>query len=165
MTTAVLSLGSNLGDRLGHLQLAVDGVADYLADASAVSPVYETQPWGGVEQPPYLNAVVRVIGRRSPAQWLELAHILEQAASRTREVHWGPRTLDVDIVVVDDVVSADPTLTLPHPRAHERAFVLLPWLDIDHEAELPGFGRVADLLSTVDVRGIERSAETLEVAR
>lgn len=165
VTTAVLSLGSNLGDRLGHLQQAVDGLTDYLVAEGAVSSVYETLPWGGVEQPPYLNAVVRVSGRRSPAQWLELAHILEQAAARTREIHWGPRTLDVDIIVVDDIVSSDPTLTLPHPHAHERAFVLLPWLDIDPEAQLPGHGSVAELLSTVDISGVERSAETLEVSR
>lgn len=165
MSTAVLSLGSNLGDRLGHLQRAVDGLSEYLAGANAISPVYETQPWGGVEQPPYLNAVVRVSGRRSPAQWLELAHILEQAADRVRDIHWGPRTLDVDIIIVDDIVSDDPTLTLPHPYAHERAFVLLPWLDVDPDAELPGHGRVADLLSTMDISDIERSSETLEISR
>jgi len=156
VSTAVLSIGSNLGDRLGYLQSAADGLADYVPGPGALSPVYETAPWGGVEQPAYLNAVVVVTGRRSPGQWLELAHILEQAAGRTREVHWGARTLDVDIVVVDDVRSDDPTLTLPHPHAHERAFVLLPWLDVDAEASLPGHGRVADLVSTMDTADVIR---------
>lgn len=155
-STAVLSIGSNLGDRLGYLQSAVAGLADYLAGAGAVSAVYETAPWGGVQQPAYLNAVVLVAGERSPAQWLELAHILEQAAGRTRDVPWGARTLDVDLITVDNVDSDDSTLTLPHPHAHERAFVLVPWLDVQPEAALRGHGRVADLVSTMDTSGIIR---------
>lgn len=155
-STAVLSIGSNLGDRLGHLQLTVAGLGDYVAGPGAVSAVYETAPWGGVEQPAYLNAVVIVTGERSPAQWLEVAHILEQSAGRTRDVRWGARTLDVDIVVVDDISSDDPTLTLPHPRAHERAFVLVPWLDVDPDAVLPGHGRVVDLVSTMDTSSVIR---------
>lgn len=163
-STAVLSIGSNLGDRLGHLRSAVTGLGGYVVGRGAVSPVYETAPWGGVSQPPYLNAAVLVAGDRSPGQWLELAHILEQAAGRRRELRWGPRTLDVDIVVVDDFVSDDPTLTLPHPHAHERAFVLIPWRDIDPNAVLPGHGRVADLLSTMDTTGVLRWG-TLEQPR
>jgi 2-amino-4-hydroxy-6-hydroxymethyldihydropteridine diphosphokinase len=155
-STAVLSIGSNLGDRLGHLQSAVDGLGDYLAGPGAVSEVYETEPWGALEQPAYLNAVVIVTGQRSPAQWLELAHILEQAAARTRELRWGPRTLDIDIIVVDDLRSDGPTLTLPHPHAHERAFVLVPWLDVDPAASLPGHGRVADLVSTMEAADVVR---------
>ncbi len=139
---AVLSLGSNLGDRLGHLRGAVDGLADVLV---AVSPVYETPPWGPVAQDDYLNAVLVVSGRLQPAGWLERAHELERAAGRERSVRWGPRTLDVDVIVVDDVVSDDPELTLPHPRAYERAFVLVPWADVEPDAVLPGHGAVADL--------------------
>ena len=153
-TRAVLSLGSNLGDRLGYLRSAVAGLGQYVEGPGMVSPVYETPPWGGVEQPAYLNAVVVVHGQRSPGQWLELAHVLEQAAGRTRELRWGARTLDVDIIVVDDISSDDPTLTLPHPHAHERSFVLLPWLDIDPAAVLPGHGSVADLLSTMDTSAL-----------
>ncbi len=162
MTRAVLSIGSNLGDRLGHLQTAVLGLGDYVAGPGAVSAVYETAPWGGLEQPAYLNAVVIVTGQRSPAQWLELAHILEQSAERTREVRWGARTLDIDIIVVDGVRSSDPQLTLPHPHAHERAFVLVPWLDVEPDADLPGHGRVADLVSTIDTSDVVRwgSVET-----
>lgn len=156
MTRAALSIGSNLGDRLGHLQAALLGLGAYVSGPGAVSAVFETAPWGGVEQPAYLNAVVIVTGQRSPGQWLELAHILEQSAGRTRDVHWGARTLDIDIIVVDSVRTKDPNLTLPHPHAHERAFVLVPWLDVDPEADLPGHGRVADLVSTMDTTGVLR---------
>ena len=152
MPSAVLSLGANLGDRAATLRAAFTALAgDGLV---ARSVLYETPPWGPVEQPPYLNAVVVVRGPRDAAGWLARAHELEQAAGRTRAVRWGPRTLDVDVVTVtaDDgqpVVSDDPRLTLPHPRAHERAFVLLPWAALEPGAELPGRGRVADLLAAL----------------
>ncbi len=95
-------------------------------------------------------------GQRSPGQWLELAHILEQAAGRTREQRWGARTLDIDIIVVDDLRSADSALTLPHPLAHERAFVLLPWSEVDPAAELPGHGKVVDVLAGLETSGVLR---------
>ena len=152
MTRAVLSLGANLGDRAGAIRGAIEALkADGLV---ARSTLFETPPWGPVEQPPYLNAVVVVRGPRDAAGWLARAHELEQAAGRTREVRWGPRTLDVDVVTVteDDgtpVVSDDPRLTLPHPRAHERAFVLLPWAILEPAAVLPGKGRITDLLAAL----------------
>jgi 2-amino-4-hydroxy-6-hydroxymethyldihydropteridine diphosphokinase len=134
--SAVLSLGSNLGDRLAALQSAVDAMRPWLR---AVSPVYETPPWGPVPQADYLNAVVVVADESAgPREWLTRAHAAENAAGRTRGIRWGPRTLDVDVVAVDDVVSDDPELTLPHPRAGERAFVLVPWLAADPEATLSG---------------------------
>jgi 2-amino-4-hydroxy-6-hydroxymethyldihydropteridine diphosphokinase len=152
MTRAVLSLGANLGDRAGALRRALTTLKD--DGLVARSTLYETPPWGPVEQPPYLNAIAVVRGDRDAAGWLALAHELEQAAGRTRGERWGPRTLDVDVVTVtgDDgapVLSDDPDLTLPHPRAHERAFVLVPWLTLDPTAELPGHGRVADLLAAL----------------
>ena len=152
MTRAVLSLGANLGDRAGAIRAAITALKD--DGLVARSTLYETPPWGPVEQPPYLNAVVVVRGPRDAAGWLARAHELEQAAGRTREVRWGPRTLDVDVVAVteDDgtpVLSDDPDLTLPHPRAHERAFVLLPWATLEPGAELPGRGKVADLLAAL----------------
>ena len=154
MTRAVLSLGANLGDRAGTLRAALTALKD---DGVLVarSTLYETPPWGPVEQPPYLNAVAVVRGKRDARGWLDRAHELEQAAGRTREVRWGARTLDVDVVTVsgDDgapVLSDDPELTLPHPRAHERAFVLVPWSVLDPAAVLPGHGRVADLLAALD---------------
>ncbi len=132
--TAVLSVGSNLGDRLAMLRLAVDVLA-----ADAVSPVYETAPVGGVEQDDFLNAVL-LCDLDAAAAW-ERAQRAEAAAGRERVVRWGPRTLDVDVVVADGPVPDG--LVLPHPRAHERAFVLGPWLDVDPDAVLPGHGPVA----------------------
>ncbi len=162
MNRAVLSLGANLGDRAGTLRTAMTTLAG--EGLVARSTLYETPPWGPVEQPPYLNAVAVVRGPRDAAGWLALAHELEQAAGRTREVRWGARTLDVDVITVteDDgtpVLSDDPDLTLPHPRAHERAFVLVPWLALDPSAEIPGTGAVADLVAALppdDVAAVVR---------
>jgi 2-amino-4-hydroxy-6-hydroxymethyldihydropteridine diphosphokinase len=143
VTRAVLSIGSNLGDRLAYLQLAVDGFADVLV---AVSPVYETAPWGVTDQDDFLNAVLVVDSPDTDEWgWLRRGQALERAAHRVREQHWGPRTLDVDIVVVDGVLSSDPELLLPHPGAHERATVLIPWLELAPDAVLPGFGPIAEL--------------------
>lgn len=148
MTRAVLSLGSNLGDRLAHLKLAVDGLADAV---QAVSHVYETEPWGVTDQPMFLNAVVLVEDDdRDEWAWLATAQALEHQAQRVREQRWGPRTLDVDIVTVDGVTSGDERLLLPHPGTPERSSVLVPWLDVDPDAVLPGHGRVADLLAQRD---------------
>lgn len=162
MTRAVLSLGANLGDRAATLHDAMTGLRE--DGLVACSPLYETPPWGPVEQPPYLNAVAIVESSRDAAGWLARAHELEQAAGRTRDVRWGPRTLDVDVVAVTDddgspVLSDDPRLTLPHPRASERAFVLVPWLAVDPAAELPGHGSVAELLEKLppeDVAAVHR---------
>jgi 2-amino-4-hydroxy-6-hydroxymethyldihydropteridine diphosphokinase len=147
VSRAVLSLGANLGDRAGTLRAALVALA--AEGLVARSTLYET-----------LNAVAIVRGPRDAAGWLALAHELEQAAGRTRDVRWGPRTLDVDVVTVteDDgtpVLSDDAALTLPHPRAHERAFVLLPWSVLDPAAELPGHGRVADLLAALPEKDVE----------
>ncbi len=152
MTRAVLSLGANLGGRAGALRTALTTLAEH--GLVARSTLYETPPWGPVEQPPYLNAIAVVRGDRDAAGWLALAHELEEAGGRSGEERWGPRTLYVDVVTVtgDDgapVLSDDPELTLPHPRAHERAFVLVPWLSLDPTAQLPGRGRVADLLAAL----------------
>jgi 2-amino-4-hydroxy-6-hydroxymethyldihydropteridine diphosphokinase len=133
--TAVLSLGSNVGDRLAHLRSAVD-----VLEPASVSPVYETAPWGGVPQGDFLNVVV-ICGYDASEAWRRAVKA-EEAAGRVRAERWGPRTLDVDVVVAD---GSDPALVLPHPHAHERAFVLVPWLDLDPDAVLPGQGRVADL--------------------
>jgi 2-amino-4-hydroxy-6-hydroxymethyldihydropteridine diphosphokinase len=147
MTRAVLSLGSNLGDRFAHLRAAVAGFADVLV---AASPVYETEPWGGVDQDDFLNAVLVVADPATDAWgWLRRGQALEDASGRVRGVRWGPRTLDVDVVTVDGATSADPALLLPHPGTPQRATVLRPWLDLDPGAELPGHGPVADLLAAL----------------
>jgi 2-amino-4-hydroxy-6-hydroxymethyldihydropteridine diphosphokinase len=147
MTRAVLSLGSNLGDRLAHLRAAVAGFDDVLV---AASPVYETAPWGGVDQEDFLNAVIVVDDVHTDEWgWLRRGQALEDASGRVREVRWGPRTLDVDVVSVDKVRSAHPELLLPHPGTAERATVLRPWLDVEPAAALPGLGPVADLLAAL----------------
>jgi 2-amino-4-hydroxy-6-hydroxymethyldihydropteridine diphosphokinase len=155
--TAIVALGSNMGNRLETLQGAVDALEDTPGvRVKAVSPVYETEPWG-VEpgsQPDYFNAVVLIRTTLPPSSLLERAHAIEEAYLRVRTRRWGPRTIDVDIVAYEGSVSDDPVLTLPHPRAHERAFVLVPWYDVDPAAVLPGRGPVADLVAAVGHGGV-----------
>jgi 2-amino-4-hydroxy-6-hydroxymethyldihydropteridine diphosphokinase len=147
MTTSVLSIGSNIGDRLGFLRVAVGVFEPWLSGAS---PVYETPPWGPIDQQAFLNAVLLVEDAAAgPKDWLARARQAETQAQRIREVRWGPRTLDVDVITVDDVRSDDPELILPHPRAAQRAFVLVPWLSLDPGAALPQ-GPVGDLIAGLD---------------
>jgi 2-amino-4-hydroxy-6-hydroxymethyldihydropteridine diphosphokinase len=155
----VLSIGSNIGDRLARLQSVLDGLGDAV---QAVSPVYETAAWGGVEQGPFLNAVLIADDATLDGHgWLRRAQELEQAADRVRGQRWGPRTLDVDLITCHrtspaadtEVMSLEDGLTLPHPLAHLRAFVMIPWLAIDPAAELTVAGgkqSVAKLLAQLD---------------
>jgi 2-amino-4-hydroxy-6-hydroxymethyldihydropteridine diphosphokinase len=153
----VFALGSNLGDRLARLQAGVDALtADQQIRAVAVSGVYETSPVGGPDQPAYLNAVLIAVSALPARALLDRCQAAERASGRVRTVRWGPRTLDIDIITCDAETSNDPALTLPHPRAHERAFVLVPWLDAEPDAELPGLGRVADLAAAVGNSGVRR---------
>jgi 2-amino-4-hydroxy-6-hydroxymethyldihydropteridine diphosphokinase len=155
MTSVVLSIGSNLGDRLARLQSVVDGLGDALL---AVSPVYETAPWGRVEQAPFLNAVLIADDPDLDGQgWLRRAQEFERAAGRIRGERWGPRTLDVDLIACHradaEVLSVENNLTLPHPLAHLRAFVMVPWLAVEPDATLTVAGgprRVAELLAELD---------------
>jgi 2-amino-4-hydroxy-6-hydroxymethyldihydropteridine diphosphokinase len=154
MTRVVLSIGSNLGDRLARLQSVVDGLGEAVV---AVSPIYETEPWGDVKQGPFLNAVLIA---DDPAcdgyAWLRRAQEFERAAGRVRGQRWGPRTLDVDLIACyadTEVTAVDSDLTLPHPLAHLRAFVMIPWLAVDPDAELTVSGGpqpVARLLAALD---------------
>ena len=154
MSSAVLALGANLGDARAALQGAVDALAaDPRIEVMAASPVFETDPVGGPEQPVYVNAVVLVTTSLEPMRLLERVHEIEAAWHRTREVRWGPRTLDIDIICFDDVVSDDEGLTLPHPRAAVRGFVLVPWLAVDPQAVLQGVP-VRQLLAQVGVSGV-----------
>lgn len=155
---AVLSLGSNMGDRRANLQGGIDTLKDtpevWLTD---VSPVYETAPIGGPEDSPdYLNCVVLLDTTLPVHRLLERALAVEEAFGRERSVPNAPRTLDVDLVVVGDRRANDEHLTLPHPRAPERAFVLAPWHDLEPDAEIPGLGPIVDLLAAVDQSGIRR---------
>jgi len=156
VSRAVLSIGSNLGDRLGHLRSVVHAAGDAVV---AVSGVYETAPWGVTDQDDYLNAVLVVDDpERDAAAWLAFGQGCERAADRVRERRWGPRTLDVDVVDVEARTSDDPHLTLPHPRAGERAFVLVPWLDADPSAVLAGHpvGQVLAGLPAAERAGVRR---------
>ncbi|NMO89108.1 2-amino-4-hydroxy-6-hydroxymethyldihydropteridine diphosphokinase [Actinomycetospora sp. TBRC 11914] len=154
MTRAVLSLGSNVGDREAHLRHALDVLAPW---TTTVSGTYATAPWGGVAQDEFLNLVVAVDDPAAgPRDWLDRAQQAEQARGRDRSgaaVRWGPRTLDVDVLTVEDagtpLTSDDPDLLLPHPRLAERAFVLVPWAEIEPDTEVPGRGTVAELLAAL----------------
>jgi len=157
----VLSLGSNIGDRLANLQLGVDIlVAGGLAHV-AVSSVYETAPVGGPAQDDYLNAVLLADAALPARDVLSLAVAAEEAAGRVRSVRFGPRTLDVDVIAYGDDRSDNAELTLPHPRAHERAFVLAPWLELDAAAVVPGRGKVADLLAAIGTDGVLRRRDLM----
>lgn len=155
MTSVVLSIGSNLGDRVARLQSVLDGLGPAVL---GVSPVYETDAWGGVEQGPFLNAVVIAADPELDGHgWLRRGQALEQEAGRVRGQRWGPRSLDVDLIACHagevEVTSRDDGLTLPHPLAHLRAFVLIPWLAVDPDATLRVAGEprpVQRLLAEID---------------
>jgi 2-amino-4-hydroxy-6-hydroxymethyldihydropteridine diphosphokinase len=158
VTEAYIALGSNLGNARGHVLGAFDALARLPGtQLLAHSPLYLTPPWGMLEQPPFVNAVARVGTTLSPHALLDALLAIERAAGRVRDgERWGPRTLDLDILHMDGVALDDDRLSLPHPRIRERAFVLLPLNDLAPELELPGQGRVADLLAALDTAGLER---------
>lgn len=143
---AVLSIGSNMEDRRTLLQTVFD---EFASETVAASPVYATPPWGVTDQGDFLNAVLIVDVDCTPLELLRRGQKLEEAAERVRVRRWGPRTLDVDIVQIDGVTSDDPELTLPHPYAHQRAFVLVPWLAADPDAKLNGTP-VCELVANLD---------------
>src|SRR5229473_3633809 len=133
---AYLGLGSNMGDRTAHLQFALDGLAARAGRVVAISPVYETEPVGGPPQPDYLNAVVAVVTALSPRELLGVAKALEAEAGREppdAAGRWGPRPLDIDVLMVGDERVDEPDLVVPHPRIHQRAFVLAPLADVAPE--------------------------------
>jgi 2-amino-4-hydroxy-6-hydroxymethyldihydropteridine diphosphokinase len=158
VSRAVLSLGSNQDDRYAYLRRALEILGESVV---LVSGVYETPPWGDADQPAYLNAVLMAVDpAATPRDWLERARACEAAAGRVRdpERRFGPRTLDVDVIAVWDaddqpVLSDDPELTLPHPRAHQRAFVLRPWIEIQPYGQLPVRGWLTDLLNDPSLAG------------
>lgn len=146
MIQAALSIGSNLGDRLANLQFALAQLSMHECELVAVSSVYETDPVGGVPQDSYLNAAVIVNTELSAEELLRTALEIENLANRVREVRWGPRTLDIDVIDVLGFTSGTEELTVPHPRAHERAFVLVPLLQIAPEWKLGGTQLISDLI-------------------
>lgn len=160
---AVLSIGSNLDDRRALLDTVLAEFSDSLV---AVSGVYSTPPWGVTDQDEFLNAVLIVDVAQTPLELLRRGQRLEDAAERVRVRRWGPRTLDVDIVQAlrpdgTELTATDPVLTLPHPHARERAFVLVPWLDADPAAELQGRA-VSELIAGLpaeEMAGVVRTGE------
>jgi 2-amino-4-hydroxy-6-hydroxymethyldihydropteridine diphosphokinase len=145
MSRAVISLGGNLGDRRATIDAAIETLRGYVT-VDAVSPYYESDPVGVDPMPDFLNAIVLVTTDLTPYDLIELGQSIERDAGRVPQPRGRARPLDVDVIVYDDVVSDDPQVTLPHPRAWQRTFVLRPWLDVDPDAVIPGHGRVADLI-------------------
>lgn len=142
----VIALGSNIGDTNSHLHYAIELLGQSV-EIVAVSSFYKTAPMGGPVQDDYLNAVLIAKSDMDPLDLIVLLQEIEALAGRTREVQWGPRTLDLDLISCGEVVIQEPHLEIPHPRAHERTFVLEPWLEIDPEAHLVGHGLVRELLT------------------
>jgi 2-amino-4-hydroxy-6-hydroxymethyldihydropteridine diphosphokinase len=157
--TAVVSLGSNLGDRLAQLRRGLEVLSLHLP-VLTVSSVYETAAVGLTDQPDFLN-VVAMLGTEDAEAAFVAAQAAEAAQGRLRGRRWGPRSLDVDVIDVAGQVSDDPRLTLPHPRARERAFVLIPWLEVDPVAELPRVGPVRRELERIGAAGVRRVARPL----
>lgn len=160
---AVISLGSNLGDRMFALQGAVDALADTPEVwVTGISPVYETEPIDAPEgSESFLNAVIALDTTLSARTLLDRAHAVESAYGRERGEANAPRTLDVDLIVVGDRHADSDELRLPHPRAAERAFVLVPWLDLESDAEIPGYGTVAELVEKTGRDGVVRRDDLL----
>ena len=144
---AVVSLGANIDDPKANLDLAVALLRE-ATDVIAVSSYLQTKPVGGPEQPDYLNAVAIVESELPAKDLLAVLNGIETAMGRTREIHWGPRVIDLDLIQYGGLLVSDEKLTLPHPRAHERRFVLAPWFEIEPEAILLTHGRISDLLNT-----------------
>ena len=161
-TVAFLGLGSNLGDRLTNLQAAVDALQDEPGlRVAGSSRVWETVPVGGPPQPDYLNAVIRVKTDLSARDLLEVARRVEARLGRVREERWGARTIDVDILLFDDETIDEPDLVVPHPRLSQRAFVLLPLLELEPDPLLPDGTRLKDV--RIDTDGVVPSAPPLAV--
>ena len=163
-SAVALALGSNMGESAAILQGALDSLAALPGlDLIAVSNVYRTAPVGGPEQDDYLNAVV--VGRTSmtPRDLLAATQAVERSFHRERTIRWGPRTLDIDILAMGPSVVDEPDLVIPHPRAHERAFVLVPWCDVEPGGQIPGRGAVADLAAAIDASGVQRDAGVLRI--
>lgn len=155
MVKAFLSLGSNMGDRLVYLSKAIDNIAEILGcNILNKSRVYETEPWGYENQEAFLNLCISIETSLSPYELLESLQTIELELDRVRKIHWGPRTIDIDILLFDDIICEDDKLTIPHPRMRERAFVLIPLYDIEKNLIIDGI-KLEDLINKIDTRGIK----------
>jgi 2-amino-4-hydroxy-6-hydroxymethyldihydropteridine diphosphokinase len=149
--TAFVGIGSNLGDREGNLRRAVELLsAEDGIDVVAVSEIRETDPVGPVEQGPFLNAAIRIKTDLGPRELLERLLAVEQRLGRVRRERWGPRTIDLDLLLYGDEVVDEPGLTVPHPRLHERRFALEPLADLAPSLEIPGRGPISALLAGLE---------------
>ena len=147
---AVLSLGSNLGNSAEILSSAAEALNE-VSEVIALSSFYHTRPVGGPPQPDFINAIIIIETNLEPEELLLVAQAIEGAHGRERNentVKWGPRFLDIDLIKCDEMLINSPDLTIPHPRVHEREFVLRPWNEIDPAATLPGFGAISPLLES-----------------
>jgi len=152
--TAYLALGTNLGNRLGNLRAALTALASQVR-IMAKSRIYETQPWGFTDQPAFLNIAVRIETDLSPAALLTFLKKLEADLGRTPTFRNGPRLIDLDILFYNNLILNPPPLVIPHPRLHERAFVLVPLADVGAEVVHPLFKKsVAELLSETGQQGV-----------
>lgn len=156
MTKAFLSIGSNIGNTFDHLQAAVTKISNHPKISSVkASSLYTTAPVGDVDQDDFLNAVLEIETQLLATELLDFAQQLENEAERVREVHWGPRTLDVDILTYGLEISDTEALTIPHPRISERAFVIVPWHELDANAHVPGVGLISELYNAISKDGVQ----------
>jgi 2-amino-4-hydroxy-6-hydroxymethyldihydropteridine diphosphokinase len=152
--TVYLSLGTNLGQRRRNLERALDGLGEVMA-ITAVSPIYQTPPWGLTDQPDFLNLCLAATTDLTPRQLLHFNQQLEKRIGRTKEVRWGPRLIDIDILFYDDIISCSEELTIPHPQIAQRAFVLVPLADIAPDLVHPQTGQtVTEMVAQVDTSGV-----------
>jgi len=160
MTKVTLSLGSNIGERFQHLQTAVTKINQNKKISNVLSSsVYETKPVGGPEQDNFLNAVICLDTELTPFELLEFTQKIENEAERIREVRWGPRTLDIDVLVYGNTVIDSEVLSIPHPRISERAFVIIPWLEIEPTAQIPNIGLLKDLKNRITYSDVQLNSD------
>ena len=143
---AVIALGSNLGDLTDQLSQAVEELRK-IGTVEKVSSFYQTKPVGGPFQADFLNAVLILDTQLEPDELLSKCQAIEKQFGRVRDIKWGPRTLDIDLITIDDLIINTDSLKIPHPLAHERKFVLEPWAEIDPEGEIVGKGKISQLLA------------------
>ncbi|MBM3690669.1 MAG: 2-amino-4-hydroxy-6-hydroxymethyldihydropteridine diphosphokinase [Actinobacteria bacterium] len=157
---AILSIGSNLGDKGGYLQFALDKITN-LPNTQIIkaSSIYETAPQVNLDQPTFFNVVLEIETGFEARELLFQFRAIEALANRERSIKNGPRTLDIDIISYEDLSIQEENLTLPHPRAHKRQFVLIPWMEIDPEAQLGEHGLIANLSNGLDDQGVVKVSE------
>jgi len=154
MAIVYISLGTNLGDRQNNMLTVVALLAERVGKILALSALYETEPWGYENQEAFLNLCISIETSLSPYELLESLQTIELELDRVRKIHWGPRTIDIDILLFDDIICEDDKLTIPHPRMSERAFVLIPLYDIEKNLIIDGI-KLEDLINKIDTRGIK----------